>query len=288
VTLSAVAAYEVSPSLIVGGGPTLTYADARLTKSIDFGSICLGALGSAGCAAAGVSPQSADGASDLTADAWGFGFTLGLLWRPVDGTRIGVSWRSQTDLRFSGEADFSVPAQASFLTAGGTFTDSGVSGGIVLPETTRLDIHQDIGRRWSVMAGLAWTAWSRFDELRFEFENPAQPTSVTPENWKDTFFFSAGATYRPDDRWAFRVGLAFDQSPVDDAFRTPVLPGEDRYWVSVGADYRIGDRVSVSASYLHVFLENASIDTLDPLGGRLVGSYEAAADVFALGLRVRF
>ena len=37
---------------------------------------------------------------------------------------------------------------------------------------------------------------------------------------RDTWRLSAGASYRPDDQWKFRGGVAYDQTPVNDADRT--------------------------------------------------------------------
>ncbi len=39
---------------------------------------------------------------------------------------------------------------------------------------------------------------------------------------------SAGANYWVNDQWKLRCGIAWDQSPVQDAERTPRLPDADR------------------------------------------------------------
>ena len=288
VTATAVGAFKLTPTLSIGGGPSLTYARSRLTRAIDFGSICFGSLGAASCGGAGVTPQGADGAVDLSADATAFGGTLGVLWQPSAGTRIGLSWNSEIDLRFSGDADFTVPSSASFLTAGGAFTDSAASTAAILPETVALSLHHDINEEWAVMADLSWIAWSSFNKLVFDFENPAQPTSILEENWNDAYFASVGVTYRPNERWTFRGGFAYDQSPVKDAYRSPLLPDSDRYWLSLGTEYRLNERASLSASYAHLFFENASINKTTDSGGTLRGQYETSINIFSVGARIRF
>ncbi|NQW11547.1 MAG: outer membrane protein transport protein [Alphaproteobacteria bacterium] len=282
------ASYKVTDKLSIGGGPFVMYADARLTNGIDFGTICVGSLGASTCSAAGVTPQGADGNVDLQGDDWGYGFAGGLLYEPIKGSRIGLSYRSHTRLKVEGNADFSVPSNASFLTASGAFTDTAVSGTITLPEIVGLSLHHDINDRWAVMADVVWTRWSRFEELRFDFENTAQPDSVTAENWNDTFFTSVGATYKPADGWTLRGGLAFDESPVDDNFRTARIPDQNRYWAAFGADYKIADRITLTAGYTHIWVDDASLNSSGSTTGTLVGNYEASIDIITLGASIRF
>jgi long-chain fatty acid transport protein len=286
--ITPMASYRVNDRLSVAGGPYLMYADARLTNGIDFGTICAGSLGVSTCAGAGVTPQGADGNVDLTGDAWGFGFAGGLLYEPIKGTRIGLSYRSQVELRVEGTADFTVPSRASFLTGSGAFTDSSVRGTITLPETASLSVHHDINPQWAVMADVVWTAWSRFEELRFEFDNPSQPDSVTPEQWNDTFFTSVGATYKPADGWTLRGGLAYDQSPVDDNFRTARIPDQDRYWATFGADYKFNGMVTLRAGYAHIWVDDASLNTSGSASGTVAGTYESSLDIVSLGASIRF
>ena len=54
----------------------------------------------------------------------------------------------------------------------------------------------------------------------------------TPENFKDAWRSSVGANYHLDDKWKFRGGIAWDQTPVNDTDRTPRLPDADRFWLA--------------------------------------------------------
>lgn len=288
VMVTPLASVRINDRLSVAAGPYLMYADARLTNGIDFGTICAGSVGLATCAGAGVTPQGADGNVDLTGDAWGFGFTGGLLFEPFKGTRIGLSYRSPVELRVEGTADFTVPTSARFLTALGAFTDSAVAGSITLPETVGLSVHHDIDPQWAVMADVIWTGWSRFETLQFEFDNPSQPDSVTPEQWNDTFFAAVGVTYKPAPGWTLRGGLAYDQSPVDDNFRTARIPDQDRYWATFGADYRLSETVSVRAGFAHLWIDDASLNSSSSTAGTVVGTYESSIDIVSLGASIRF
>lgn len=288
VAITGVASLKISDKLSIGGGPYVNYTRARLTNAIDFGTICVGALGGGTCSSLGALPQQADGKVDISGDDWSMGATAGLLYEPVKGTRIGLSWRSQTTVNVQGDADFDVPDNAGALTASGAFTDSDISSTVTLPETIGLSLHHDITDEVAVMGDVVWTAWHRFEELRIEFDNASQPDSVTRENWNDTFFVSLGATWRPDDNWTLRTGVAYDQSPVDDNFRTARIPDQDRYWLAIGADYQVDDRWKLSAGYTHIFVDDASLDESSAAAGTLRGTYEGSIDIFTFGASLRF
>ena len=106
------------------------------------------------------------------------------------------------------------------------------------------------------------------------------------------FLFSLGADYKLTDRVTVRGGVAYDQSPVSDKFRTARLPDEDRYWIAIGGTYAVTDAISIDAGYTHIFVKDASIDensNVTPNGsvaGTLNGDYNEGIDIF--GIQVNF
>ena len=81
--------------------------------------------------------------------------------------------------------------------------------------------------------------------------------SSTPENFRERGACRSAANYHWNKRWTFRGGLAFDQSPVRDAQRTPRLPDNDRTWVALGAQYRFTATLRVDLA-LRVYLHQGS------------------------------
>ena len=57
----------------------------------------------------------------------------------------------------------------------------------------------------------------------------------------------------------FRGGIAWDQSPVNTADRTPRLPDDDRWWLSVGAQYKHSNNLKFEAGFSYIFVDNAQI-----------------------------
>ncbi|MFQ5785711.1 MAG: OmpP1/FadL family transporter, partial [Alphaproteobacteria bacterium] len=240
-------------------------------------------------------PTQNDGTSKAKGDDWGFGYNLGLLFEPIAGTRIGVAYRSKVSHELDGSVRFNTggPVGAGISGATGQFIDTGAKASVTLPEIVSFGIHQDINAQWSVMAEGSWTRWSRFDELRFRFENPLQADSVTDEDWHNAWFGALGATYRATNGWTFRGGVAFDESPIPDRTRTPRLPGSDRYWIAIGAKKSLLPNLDLDVGYTHIFLDDATVGlttggTGNTFRGNLSGEYDSSIDIFTLQVTYRF
>lgn len=256
--LNPVVAYRIHPMVSIGLGLQAQYADVNANSAIDFGTIDQTLLGGAG----GGIPGGSDGEIRVEADDWAYGVSAGVLLDLGQGTRIGAGYRSGLSHDLRGDATFSlggaVGSTVSALT--GAFVDTGVESELDLPDTLTLGFHQDIGKKWSVMGDVMWMNWSRQDETRLTFENPAQPDQVTEQDWNNSWFATLGAVYRLDDRWTLRAGAAYDQTPIPERTRTPVIADQDSYWVGLGAGYSPLPNLTIDFAYGHIFTEEAGID----------------------------
>lgn len=272
-------AARLTDTLSIGAGVNLQYAKAELTNAIDFGligrSVGLPTL-----------PQSADGFIEVEGDDWSWGYNLGVLYAPSSNTRIGLAYRSPVTHNLKGDADFSVPTPLAGLTRTGRFTDSDASAKLKLPDTLSLSAYQKLSPKVAIVGDITWTNWSRFKELRVEFDNPAQPDAVQPENWRDTYRFSLGVTYAVNDALTLRAGVAYDQSPVKEEFRTVRVPDANRTWLAIGASYRPSDSLKIDIGYAHILTDRASIDQSNLTEGRVKGRYDNHVDV--VGVQVNW
>ena len=269
--------------LSFGAGLQIQYIDAKLTRAIDFGSIL------AGSGVPGAVPFGSDGEVELNADDWGVGFTAGVLVEPIQGTRLGLSYRSYIDQELDGDAKFkSVPLP---LQAIAVFQNQNASAEVTTPDSIDLSVYHEINDRWAVMGDVQWTNWSHFDELRVEFDKAGVPDDVTEERWHDSWFFALGTQYKLLDPLTLRAGVAYDQTPIRDKYRTARLPGEDRYWIATGASYAFNDWLSADLGYAHLFLRDADINenvATGPVTHQLNGQYDAAVDIVSLQVNVKF
>jgi len=283
-------AYQFNDTLSLGGGVNLQYIDARLTQAVDFSAACLlgqlqGTIPAPTCTPAGlttVQNPATDGYSDNTADGWSWGYNLGLLYEFSPATRIGLAYRSKIKYKVTGEGDFSVPAGGASAVFGSTFADTSITSYITLPETLSLSGYHQLNDRWAVMADVTRTRWSRIPEVRISFNNPLKSAAVETLNWKDSTRYSVGASYFYNERWTWRTGVAYDQTPIyQTTDRTARLPDNDRRWLSFGASYKGSPGMSIDVGYAHLFVSNTPIDRTGALRDKLVGSYNNSVDILS-------
>jgi long-chain fatty acid transport protein len=272
-------ALKLTDGLSAGAGLNAQYAKATLTNAIDFGSF----LGM---------PQGADGSVKLSGDSWGFGFNFGLLYEFSPQTRAGIAYRSKVKQKLTGDAEFSgVPAPIALGSP--AFKNCAISAAIDLPATASASIVHQFSTQWTVMADITWTQWSSFDELRIKFSNPAQPDAVVTTNWRDTYRYSIGAQFAPDNRWTFKTGLAYDQTPIRSAdYRTPRIPDNSRYWTTLGVKYSVSSKVRIDAGYAHLFVRDPKVDKAavgeDASRGALKGYWDANVNISSIQLTLLF
>jgi long-chain fatty acid transport protein len=290
IDLTPTLAWSPDPRLVLGLGLQVQYADADLSSAID-----LGTLGAA-LGVPGAIPAAQDGRVQVTGDDWGYGFTMGALAEPLPGTRLGLAYRSGIEHRLSGKADFTLdgsPTGQAISTATGAFVDTGAKADLDLPAMASVGLQQQVTPGLALMAEAAWTNWSRFGQLRIEFDNPSQPASVTDEAWQDSWFLAAGATWRPAPGWLLRMGVALDQTPVRGRYRTPRLPDGDRYWLSLGLSYEPRPWVTLDLAATHIFMDDAAVrlradNPGEQFRGDLDARYDNAIELVAAAARLRF
>lgn len=280
-------AWKVTPKLSLGAGLQIQYAESELSQAVDFASIIDASTG-----LALYSPGSLDGVGTVKGNDWSLGYTLGALYKIDDSTRIGASFRSAVDHTLTGEATTSGVPSVSTLVA--LFAATGATADLTTPAIASAGVYHQINKQWAVMADVSWTEWSNFKTLTVEYDNVLRSDTVTEEYWEDSFFFALGVSYKPADDWTLRAGVAYDQSPVPDAYRTARIPDSDRYWLSIGLAYDVSRTVSIGAAYTHIFADDASVSLTDDLTGTdafrssLAGLYSNSVDIVSMQVKVVF
>ena len=253
-------AWKASESLSLGAGLSIQYAEATLSNSAN------GA-----------------GIATVHGDDYGWGFNLGLLWQPSAATRVGLAYRSEVEHTLEGDVVFSVA----------TFANGPVTADTTLPDSASLSLFHKLSPQWDLLADVTWTGWSDFRELRI-VRNGGVELALTPQNWDDSYRYSIGANYHFSDKLTLRGGLAFDETPTSDAYRTARIPDEDRTWVAFGVQYRMSERTVLDFGYAHIFVKDARIDKIEatnlppPTLLTLSGTYDASVDILSAQLTLNF
>jgi long-chain fatty acid transport protein len=303
--------WRVAPNFSVGLGVNWQRVDAELTKRINY----TGALGVAAgqAVAAGLIPATLvptiigatpglESKVKVEGDDSAWGWNIGFLWDATPQTRIGGQYRSSIKYDVGGNVSFEHPALPTLppalapvvglLAAGvnANLANGGIRADIELPDVANLSVFHRLDDRWDVMADLQFTRWSTFKELRF-LRTTGALLSLTPENFEDAWRFSVGATYHYNDAWSFRGGLAYDQSPVRTADRTPRLPDADRYWIAVGAQYKFNRNLALDGGFVYIPVKDPEINQNDgstTANGLIKGHYDVNVTVFSLQLTYTF
>ncbi len=245
-------AYRINDVFSIGAGLQIQQIDITLSNMVNFGG--------------------PDLLAEVTGDDWGFGATLGLLAELSGDTRLGLGYRSQIKHKIEGD----------FAVGGAVVSDA--SADFTTPDMVSAGLYHDIYEQWAIMGEIAWTRWSSFDELRIV--SSGGPISQTPEDWQDVWSVALGATWRPNETWAFRAGAGYEQTPIPDNRRTPRLTEEDRISVSLGAHIRLAGNVSIDAAYSHLFIMDGSIGLpaayTDPVLPPLSANYENSVDILSV------
>jgi long-chain fatty acid transport protein len=247
VNLNPSLSYQVNEALSVGAGLNYQHISGELSN---YGGALLGT-------------------STVTGTDNALGYDLGVLYNIDAKTRIGASYRSAISYTLKGSVATSLP-----------FANGPVSLAIKLPSTTSVSVFRQMDETNAVMADITWTGWSSFKQVNVL---NAAGTSITNtiENWKDTVRVSVGATHQYSEQWTARAGLAYDQAPVKDAYRTARIPDNDRTWLAIGGKYQIKKSSAIDFGYAHLFVKDSSINQPLPVPA-LVGTYKNTVDILSV------
>jgi long-chain fatty acid transport protein len=243
--------------------------------------------------ALGWAANGSDGLGKLQGDDYGYGYTLGAIYEFDEQTRIGFNYKSRIFHDLSGNQQIQLPGNASAAPA--SFTSllpayQNANLKITLPDSANLGLYHEINDEWAVMATIEWTDWSLLKQLNATGTGGTSLSSLD-ENWRNTWFGSVGANWKPIDRWTFHVGLAYDQAPMTDANRNSRIPDSDRIWTAFGFTYDVTRATQFQFGYAHLFTPGGNVSDSAGAsngGGVLTGSYSDSADIVSATIDMAF
>jgi long-chain fatty acid transport protein len=246
-------AWKISDTLTLGGGVNYQFAKATLTNSVNYSAAAFGAGGAGALALAG--GPGVEGVATLKADDGAWGWNAGVMIDVTPNTRIGASYRSAVKFKLEGDATFS--NRPAVLAAG--LPNGPIHADVKMPATASIAVFHKLNPQWDLLADVTWTEWSNIPVLDINRTGGARLTTI-PLNWKNTWRAGLGANYHQNSQWTWRAGVAFDETPVPDADRTPRVPDQDRKWIAIGAQYRWSRQLVFDIGYSHIFIKDASVN----------------------------
>ena len=290
ININPTVAWKINNMFSVGAGVSAQRFDADLTQAVSYRAVALST--GIGAIIAGT-PAGSEGVFKLSADDWAWGWNVGLMVNFSPATRLGVSYRSR--LKFSAEGDATFGDRPPALSVVPNVADGGVKADVKLPDTLSVAVAHQLNPQLQLLADYTWTGWDSIHDLnivRTSGPLSGQTLSSLPLHFRNSWRVGVGANYQLTPQWKLRGGLAFDKSPVQDAFRTPRLPDENRTWLAAGAQWAVTPNTALDFGLAYLFVKDASSNLVNQQTatsvprGSLVGNYEA--NVWILGGQIRW
>jgi len=295
IDLTMSAAIAFTERFSVGVGLIYQHADVTLSNAVDFGTaLCVGnPPNPANCfnPVYPFQPQGSDALATVKGDDNDWGWVAGVQFRPSDSVAIGYAHRSEIHHTLTGTATFdhsdpSVPA--TFGALGVHDYDNGpIWANLDTPATDTVSVLWNVNDGFRVMADAQLTGWSSLESVDI-YRHGGTQLAHEPFNWDDTMFYSLGGEWDLSDAFTFRAGVGFDETPTNDAARTPRLPDNDRMVYTLGMTWNVSEALSVDAAYMRVQIDSPSVDTTSSSGTRLVGDFDGHADLLGVSAQYRF
>ena len=260
-------AWKINEMFSIGGGISAMYIDAELSNSVDYSAIAAAAgaagfINAATCGGSGPGPANCEGVATVKANDWSWGWNVGAMINFSPNTRLGLTYRSTVEQKLSGDVSFA--NRPVFLN--GALPNSGVNATIKLPDSFSVALAHSMDR-WQFLADYTWTGWDSIQNLSiYRSGTTTCCLTNTALNFKNSWRAGLGVNYQLNAEWKLRGGVAYDTTPVQDQYRTPRLPDQDRTWLSIGAQWAFSKQGALDFGYAYLFVKDASsnLPSIDP------------------------
>lgn len=227
INVSPTVGYQVNDWLSIGAALQVQYLKASLKQ------------------ASGIGPAAPP--VILEGDTIDFGYRFGFTLTPMQGTSIGLAYRSS--IRQSLDGSFRTPV--AYIP---------VKANLNLPDSVVFGVSQVINEQWQVHAGVEWTNWSRFRNIPIVAKLAGVPVTSLNFQYDDAWFFSLGAEYKYNKDLTLRAGVGYELSAVNDRNRTIFIADNDRLWLSAGLSYQLTSKLKLDVGYTFIDVKKAKVN----------------------------
>jgi long-chain fatty acid transport protein len=213
----------------------------------------------------------------MKGDSWRAGPIAGLMITPLEGTRIGLSWRSGMAHRVSGRIVASLPG----------IQPEPVRYTVRLPQTASIGLEQRFGERLRLFAEAQWMDWSQFKGFRISFPS-GRPDEVREIRWRDTYLLAAGLGYKMQPETEVTGGVSFETAASINSSGTTLSTDARQMTFGLGLTHQITSWGTLSLSYAHVLVDPAKVRAQSLASGTLEGKLAGRLNVVGIGFSARW
>lgn len=217
------------------------------------------------------------------------GFNAGILFKPTDRIRFGLSYRSDMEVDLEGDAEITQistgNAQLDAIIATQLPPDQRINTVFPFPSILQGGVAFSPNDNWDVELDIMRTGWSNFEALAVNFETTPTASFVREQNWEDSSSYRLGINHNATADWDVRFGVLYDENPQPVEAVSPLLPDADRIGASLGAGFHRGHFV-VDTSLLVLHFKDRDTEGRNEEGFN--GEYETDAILWSVNLGYRF
>ena len=260
--------------------PTLSY---KFNDRFGFGAGLMIATGNVDLTRAVPSPV--NGAFNMNGNTTAYGFNAGIYANPVDPLKIGISYRSNVNMKIEeGSASFTqIPSSlVQYFPETGSFNAE-----LPLPANLDAGIAYDVSEKLTLAAELNLVFWSEYDSLNIDFvqNNDQLEDSYNPREYENSLILRMGGEYRINEKFTARAGFYFDPSPANEKYFTPETVSLNTLAFTLGISYMPVKGLSIDLSYLQT--EGSKSDMMyEP--ENFGGTYKTRAFIPGIGISYSF
>lgn len=260
INISPSLAVKATDWLSVGGGIDIQHADATLKSAI--------------------TNIASEGESKLEGDDWSAGYNIGFNLTPMEGTDIGIHYRSAVSHTLDGRISVQGLSAGNFDIAG--------TADLNLPDIATFGVAHDVNDKLKLYGQATWFGWNNFQDIESKSDAGTTISNVI-QNYQTTWAFAIGGEYDLNEDWVVRAGYQHDATPTTDEYRTSRTPDGDRNWFSAGATYNLMPNLELdmAATYIDISDETINLSRNSSLAN-ISADTEGSVGILALGLNYKF
>jgi len=265
---------RVGEHFSIGGGPIYATGSVNFNRNLSMNPLLSDSEGNP---------------TDVTLDAKGitaWGYTAGFMFNPTDKLRLGMNYRSEIIME-ARDGDATYNDTPSFNPLANTKFDADLP----LPAELTVGLSYEVTNKWLVAFDYNRTMWSVYKALDVKFANGTE--SLNPRNYQNSSTYRFGTQYKANDKFTFRAGMYFDESPVQDGYFAPETPRNDSMGYTGGLTYQVNSKLGVDFSFLYLHfdeIDNSYNYSTDPISGQpnpdFGGTYKSV--VFSPGIGITY
>ncbi len=234
--------------------------------------------------------------SNVTLDASGvtaWGWTAGFMFNLTEDIRLGMNYRSAMTMEARG-GDAKFANMPSFAGPDRTTT---FDADLPLPAEFAVGLSYQVTDKLLFAFDYNRAKWGDYEALDVFFgEGAPAAESLNARNYKDSSIYRFGLQYEANEKFTFRAGWYYDESPVQNGYFAPETPRNDSQGYTAGLTYQITPRLGVDVSFLYIqfkefngsydFYNEGSIE--NPQYASFGGTYKNSAFSPGIGLSYSF